>query len=162
MSSYPYSQSSHFVELLNSQQESGSIFLCVALGSSQPPVFSSQANPEDPSFIKDKPTERRSDYSNEQKLGAFWKHSDYFAASPKAAEKENREPEPIQCKQQWQKINDVVCKFSGSYEAETRKKSSGQNENDVLKLAHEIFCNDHKNKFTLDHAWKELRNDQKW
>uniref|UniRef100_A0A0D3ACF4 No apical meristem-associated C-terminal domain-containing protein n=1 Tax=Brassica oleracea var. oleracea TaxID=109376 RepID=A0A0D3ACF4_BRAOL len=28
--------------------------------------------------------------------------------------------------------------------------------------AHEIFYNNHKNKFTLEHAWKELRNDQKW
>ncbi|KAF3529726.1 hypothetical protein DY000_02042429 [Brassica cretica] len=44
----------------------------------------------------------------------------------------------------------------------TKEKSSGCNENDVLKRAHEIFYNNHKNKFTLEHAWKELRNDQKW
>ncbi|KAL0875565.1 hypothetical protein Bca101_025270 [Brassica carinata] len=29
-------------------------------------------------------------------------------------------------------------------------------------MAHQIFCNDHRKKFTLHHAWEELRNDQKW
>lgn len=46
--------------------------------------------------------------------------------------------------------------FGGCYEAATREKSSGCNENDVLKRDHD------KKKFTLEHAWKELRNDQKW
>ncbi|XP_022566772.1 glutathione S-transferase T3-like [Brassica napus] len=59
-------------------------------------------------------------------------------------------------------MNDLVCKFCGAYEAATREKSSGQNDNDVLKLAHKIFFTNHKKKFTLEHAWKELRNDQKW
>ncbi|XP_013607948.1 glutathione S-transferase T2-like [Brassica napus] len=59
-------------------------------------------------------------------------------------------------------MNDLVCKFCGPFEAATREKTSGQNENDVLKRAHEIFYNNHKKKFNLEHAWKELRNDQKW
>ena len=42
------------------------------------------------------------------------------------------------------------------------KKVAVKNGNDVLKLAHEIFFNNHKKKFNLEHAWKELRNDQKW
>ncbi|WZZ57934.1 hypothetical protein YC2023_058041 [Brassica napus] len=46
--------------------------------------------------------------------------------------------------------------------AATREKSSGKNDNDVLKLAHQIFYNNHEKKFTLEHCWKELRNDQKW
>ncbi|KAF3524430.1 hypothetical protein F2Q69_00046959 [Brassica cretica] len=66
------------------------------------------------------------------------------------------------CKQRWHKINDLVCKFCGAYEAASREKSSGQNENDVLRQAHQIFFNNQKKKFTLEHAWKELRNDQKW
>ena len=41
------------------------------------------------------------------------------------------------------------------------KKTSGQNENDVVKAAHEIFYNDHKLKFNLQHAWEELQYDQK-
>ncbi|KAF3571866.1 hypothetical protein F2Q69_00063907 [Brassica cretica] len=80
--------------------------------------------------------------------------------SPKVQGGEKRES--IQCKQRWQKINDLVSKFSGSYEAATRQKTSGMNENDVVKLAHEIFHNDHKIKFNLQHAWEELRFDQKW
>ncbi|CDY07934.1 BnaC03g35890D [Brassica napus] len=34
--------------------------------------------------------------------------------------------------------------------------------NDVVKLTHQIFYNNHQKRFTLEHAWKELRNDQKW
>ncbi|KAF2570300.1 hypothetical protein F2Q70_00005901, partial [Brassica cretica] len=98
---------------------------------------------------------------NEQKSGAFWKRiAAYFAASQKVAGNEVREH--AHCKNRWHKINDQVGKFCGAYVAATREKSSGQNENDVLKLAHEIFFNNHQKKFTLEHAWKELRNDQKW
>uniref|UniRef100_A0A0D2ZWR3 No apical meristem-associated C-terminal domain-containing protein n=1 Tax=Brassica oleracea var. oleracea TaxID=109376 RepID=A0A0D2ZWR3_BRAOL len=66
------------------------------------------------------------------------------------------------CKQRWHKINDQVNKFCGAFEAASREKTSGQNENDVLKLAHEIFFNNPPKKIILEHAWKELRNDQKW
>uniref|UniRef100_A0A0D3D9D3 Myb-like domain-containing protein n=1 Tax=Brassica oleracea var. oleracea TaxID=109376 RepID=A0A0D3D9D3_BRAOL len=98
---------------------------------------------------------------NEQRSIAFWKRiAAYFAASPKLAGSEKRESS--HCKQRWHRINDLVSKFCGAYEAATIEKSSGQNENDVLKLAHEIFFTNYKKKFTLEHAWKELRNDQKW
>lgn len=59
-------------------------------------------------------------------------------------------------------INEGVCKFVGCYEAATKQKSSRQSENDVLIMAHEIFFNDFNVKFTLEHAWLELRHDQKW
>ena len=55
-----------------------------------------------------------------------------------------------------------MCKFVECYDAATKQKSSGQSEDDVLKMAHEIFFNDYKSKFTLEHAWLELRHDQKW
>ena len=67
----------------------------------------------------------------------------------------------MHCKQRWQKINDVACKLCGSYEAATREKTNRQNETDVLKKVHEIFCNNNKKKFNLEHVWMELRNDQK-
>ncbi|XP_024016363.1 glutathione S-transferase T3-like [Eutrema salsugineum] len=67
-----------------------------------------------------------------------------------------------QCKQQWYKINDLVCKLFGAYESASREKASGMNENHVIKMAHQIFFSDQKKKFNLEHAWKELRNDQKW
>ncbi|XP_048605623.1 glutathione S-transferase T3-like [Brassica napus] len=84
----------------------------------------------------------------------------YFAASPKVAATEQRDAN--HCKQRWHKINDQVNKFCGAIEAATREKTSGQNENDVLKSAHEIFFNNHKIFFVFEHAWNELRNDQKW
>ncbi|XP_013614559.1 PREDICTED: glutathione S-transferase T3-like [Brassica oleracea var. oleracea] len=98
---------------------------------------------------------------NEQRSGAFWNRiAAYFAASPKAAATEHRES--THCKQRWHKINDQVNKFCGAFEAATREKTSGKNENDFLNRAHEIFFNNHRKKIILEHAWKELRNDQKW
>ncbi|KAL0789391.1 hypothetical protein Bca101_005637 [Brassica carinata] len=80
--------------------------------------------------------------SNEQKTIAFWKRiAAYYAASPKLAGLQKREP--THCKSRWGKINEG-------------------NENDVLKMAHKIFYNDYKARFTMEHAWLELRHDQKW
>ncbi|XP_024004963.1 uncharacterized protein LOC112082100 [Eutrema salsugineum] len=63
---------------------------------------------------------------------------------------------------QLKRINDHVCKFVACYETALKQQSSGQNENDLMKAAHHIFYNDHMFKFTLEHAWRELRHDQKW
>ena len=167
----------NFVDLLQSQQDSS------GFESSAPPVFGTQAT-EGCNFEESSPAqpkERRSwsptedvvlisswlntskdpVVGNEQRSVAFWKRiATYFNASPKLVGCEKRESS--QCKQRWHKINDIVCKFCGAFEAATRERSSGQNENDVLKLAHKIFFSNHKKKFTLEHAWKELCNDQKW
>ncbi|KAF8098184.1 hypothetical protein N665_0271s0004 [Sinapis alba] len=175
MDSNPYQ---NFVDLLQSQQESS-----LGLETSSIPPFGTQAS-EGSNFEQDSPASRtpRRAWSptddvvlisswlntskdpvvgNEQRCVAFWKRvAAFFSASPKLVGCEKREAS--QCKQRWHKINDLVCKFCGAYEAATREKSSGQNENDVLKLAHKIFFNNHKKKFTLQHAWKELRNDEKW
>ncbi|XP_013601548.1 PREDICTED: glutathione S-transferase T3-like [Brassica oleracea var. oleracea] len=180
-STNPYSMSANFVDLLNSQQESVVPEPCPYASFQH--VGSSQL-PETASFCEDSTTERREMkkwavrddlvlisawlntskdpvVGNEQKAGAFWSRIEaYFAASPKVERGATREA--IQCKQRWQKMNDLVCKFCGSNAAATRQKTSGQNEADTAKLAHEIFYNDHKIKFNLHHAWEELRNDQKW
>uniref|UniRef100_A0A0D3BIL9 Myb-like domain-containing protein n=1 Tax=Brassica oleracea var. oleracea TaxID=109376 RepID=A0A0D3BIL9_BRAOL len=93
--------------------------------------------------------------SNEQRSDAFWTRiAAYFAASRQDGGCEQREAR--HCKQRWHMINDLVCKFCGAYEAASREKTSGQNENDVLKQAHQIFYTNHKKKFLLEHAWKEL------
>ena len=98
---------------------------------------------------------------NEQKAIVFWKRiAAYFASSPKLVGCQKREAS--HCKQRWGTLNEGVCKFVGCYEAATKQKSSGQSEDDVLKMAQEIFFNDFKVKFTLEHAWLELRHDQKW
>ncbi|KAL0876340.1 hypothetical protein Bca101_026045 [Brassica carinata] len=99
--------------------------------------------------------------SNEQKAGAFWKRiEEYFNSSPQLSGSVPREWS--QCKQRWGRINEQVCKFVGSYEAALKEQASGQNENDVMKAAHDIFLNDYGVKFTLEHCWRELRFDQKW
>ena len=186
MDSYPYkNNNAKFVDLLNSQQEVVFSFGqdTGEVSSSQVPLFGTQRS-EDSHVPEDSPAERKERRAwtppddillisswlntskdpvvgNEQKSGAFWKRiAAYFAASQKVVGSEVREH--AHCKNRWHKINDQVGKFCGAYEAATREKSSGQNENDVLKLAHEIFFNNHQKKFTLEHAWKELRNDQKW
>ncbi|XP_018473765.1 glutathione S-transferase T3-like [Raphanus sativus] len=85
--------------------------------------------------------------ANEQRAGTFWDRvTAYYAASPHTAGCLVRKTGD--CKQRWHKINDQVSKFCGSYAAATREKSSGQNEVDK--------------KFTLEHAWRELRYDHKW
>ncbi|XP_013607785.1 PREDICTED: glutathione S-transferase T3-like [Brassica oleracea var. oleracea] len=155
MDSNPYQ---YFVDLFQSQQESS-----IGLESSSIPPFGTQAS-EGSNFEQDSPaarTPRRAWTStddvvlisswlntskdpvvgNEQRFVAFWKRiAAYLSASPKLA----------------------GCEKERRLNAATREKSSGQNENDVLKVAHEIFFNNHKKRFTLEHAWKELRNDQKW
>ncbi|XP_013614366.1 PREDICTED: glutathione S-transferase T3-like [Brassica oleracea var. oleracea] len=99
--------------------------------------------------------------SNQQKLGSFWNRiAEYFNSSPQLSGFAPREWS--QCKQRWRRVNEQVCKFVGSYEAELKEQASGQNENDVMKSAHDIFFNDYQLKFTLEHAWRELRFDQKW
>ncbi|KAL0715395.1 hypothetical protein Bca4012_064717 [Brassica carinata] len=99
--------------------------------------------------------------SNEQKVLAFWKRiEEYVNASPLLVGSASREWS--QCKQRWRRINEQVCKFVGSHEAAMKDQASGQNENDVMKAAHDIFFNDHEVKFSLEHCWRELRFEQKW
>ncbi|XP_048633098.1 glutathione S-transferase T3-like [Brassica napus] len=79
--------------------------------------------------------------ANEQKAGAFWKRiEEYFNSSP-------------------QLIGAVPREWSQSA---LKEQTSGQNENDVMKAAHDIFFNDFNVKFALEHCWRELRFDQKW
>ncbi|XP_022565008.2 glutathione S-transferase T3-like [Brassica napus] len=99
--------------------------------------------------------------ANEQKVVAFWKRIElYFNASPQMIGSVRREWS--QCKQRWGWVNAEVSRFVGCHEAALKEQSSGQNKNDVMKAAHDIFFNDYNVKFTLEHCWRELRFDQKW
>ncbi|XP_022560129.1 glutathione S-transferase T3-like [Brassica napus] len=174
MDSYPSSQTSKFVELLNSQQSIsfGNYEDNVSLSSSQAPYLRNLGT-EDGGETGTERRERRKwapvddillisswlntskdpVVSNEHKSGAFWTRvAAYFAASQKVSG----------CDERLVATRERQVIFCGAYEAATRERSSGQNENDVLKLAHEIFYTNHKKKFSLEHAWKELKNDQKW
>ncbi|KAF3588646.1 hypothetical protein F2Q69_00029848 [Brassica cretica] len=80
--------------------------------------------------------------SNEQKAAKFWKRiEEYVNASPLLIGSVPREWS--QCKQRWGRVNEQVCKSVGSHEAALKEQPSGQNENDVMKAAHDIFFNDY-------------------
>ncbi|XP_024013984.1 glutathione S-transferase T3-like [Eutrema salsugineum] len=97
----------------------------------------------------------------DKKTIAFWKRIvSYFNSSPQLVGQARREVST--CKQRYGRINDYVFKFPGSYEAAVKEKTSGQNINDVMKAAHDIFYNDYLMKFTIEYAWRELRFDTKW
>ncbi|XP_013674117.1 glutathione S-transferase T3-like [Brassica napus] len=154
----------NFVDLLQSQQDFG-----VGSESSPIPLFGTQAT-ESSNFEPESPVESKARrmwtptddnvlisswlntskdpiIGNEQRNDAFWKKiAAYYSASPKIADCDRRGAS--QCKNRWHKINEAV--------------GNGKSETDVLKHAHEIFFNNYKKKFTLEHAWKELRHDQKW
>ena len=141
----PFRESANFVDLLNSQQNVvfGNVTDSVSLSPSQASFFGSQG-PEDSNFADDTQASRKerrawmptddvvliSSWLNtnkdvvvgiEQKSLAFWKRiAAYYNANPKLAGSENREA--THCKNRWQKINDIVCKFCGAYEAATRRK----------------------------------------
>uniref|UniRef100_A0A0D3D981 Myb-like domain-containing protein n=1 Tax=Brassica oleracea var. oleracea TaxID=109376 RepID=A0A0D3D981_BRAOL len=106
-------------------------------------------------------TSKDSIVSNEQKGAAFWKRIvSNYNSSPLLLGTVPREIG--QCKQRWARINDLVCKLCGCYDMALREQRSGQNENDVMKAALDIFNSDQNMKFTLEHAWRELRHDVKW
>ncbi|XP_013589134.1 glutathione S-transferase T3-like [Brassica napus] len=184
----PFSQPGSFQNLLNSQHPNISFSFVtrepsLELSSSDTSVFGTQwadDGKEDEVVVSDRkerrkwtPTEdivligawlntsKDPVMGNEQKTIAFWKRiASYVASSPKLSALQKRDPS--HCKQRWGKIIEGVCKFVGCYEAATKAKSSGMNGDDVLKMAHEIFFTDYKAKFTLEHAWLELRHDKKW
>ncbi|XP_024006835.1 glutathione S-transferase T3-like [Eutrema salsugineum] len=177
----PFTTSQGFVNLLTSQEETPYSFpQTINLGSSELPWFSSQGSDDPSAHVEDRKQKRpwtaKEDVvlisawlntskdpvvSNEQKFGSFWKRiKAYFNSSLELSGPEARGAS--QCKQRWGRLNDQVCKFVGCYEAAVKDQRSGQNETDVMKAAHEIFYNDYQVKFTLEHAWRELRYDQKW
>ena len=156
----------------------------VHTGASEIPPFSSQQS-EAPSPAEDTPTERRerkkwtpaddevliSAWLNtskdavvgiDQKSGTFWKRvGEYYAESPHVLAGGDK-TEHNHCKQRWHKINDWTNKFCGAFAAAERQMTSGQNETDVLKLAHDIYYANHKQKFSVEHVWCVLRYEQKW
>ena len=165
--------STSFINLLASQG-------VIDLDSSEPPCVSSQgvaSQCSDEATVKERRkwspkediiligawlnTSKDPIVSNEQKGLAFWKRIvENYNSSPLLVGTIPRELGQV--KQRWARINDLVCKFSGSYEMALREQRSGQNDNDVMKAALEIFFNDKGFKFNLEHAWRELRHDVKW
>ncbi|XP_010436819.1 PREDICTED: glutathione S-transferase T3-like [Camelina sativa] len=67
-----------------------------------------------------------------------------------------------QCKARWNKINHQVNKFVECYAQACTRRKSGESEDDVLRMAYELYNNDMKKPFLLVHCWRELKHDQKW
>ncbi|CAA7015228.1 unnamed protein product [Microthlaspi erraticum] len=177
MDSYTLGNSRSYLELLQRQQESFH-----PVGSSAIPPFFQPL--DDPLTEEESPVERKvrrkwtqpEDVvlisawlhtskdplrANQQKAGTFWKRiTEFFNSSPTLDGLQPRAP--THCKQRWQKMNNLVCKFVGAYDAAMKQTSSGQNDNDTLFMAHQIFYNDYKFNFNLEYAWTKLRHDQKW
>ncbi|XP_048620068.1 glutathione S-transferase T3-like [Brassica napus] len=151
MDSNPYRQNPNFVGLLNSQQDIafGSYEDSVELSSSQVPFLPTQGT-ADSNFVGNTPPDckerRKWTPSDDMLLISSWLNTSKDAVV-------NNE----------QKLGAFWSRVAAYFSANaTRERSSGQNENDVVKRAHEIFYNNHKKRFLLEHAWNELRNDQKW
>ncbi|XP_024016298.1 glutathione S-transferase T3-like [Eutrema salsugineum] len=154
-----FSSSQGFVNLLTSQEEQTFCFSqSQDLGSHEVPRFSSQV--PDQRNVKERRkwspvedvalisawlnTSKDPIISNEQKVDAFWKRiTTYFNSSKQLVNEQDRESG--QLKQRWQRINDHVSKFVGCYEAALKAQTSGQNENDMMKTAQQIFYNDSSN-----------------
>ncbi|XP_048599612.1 glutathione S-transferase T3-like [Brassica napus] len=99
--------------------------------------------------------------NTEQKAGAFWKRIiDYYNASPLLVGTIPRELTPA--KQRWARINADVSKFVGCYDQAMREQKSGENDDDLMKAALDYYFKDQGHKFGMEHAWRELRRDQKW
>ncbi|XP_023644547.1 glutathione S-transferase T3-like [Capsella rubella] len=99
---------------------------------------------------------------NDQRSGTFWKRiSEYYAASEHVLN--GGEPRlPDHCKQRWGRISKEVSHFCGAFASAEAEKASGMNDVDILKNAHHIYKTLHLKKFTLEHCWVELKNEQKW
>uniref|UniRef100_A0A0D3ADM6 Myb-like domain-containing protein n=1 Tax=Brassica oleracea var. oleracea TaxID=109376 RepID=A0A0D3ADM6_BRAOL len=139
--------SSSFVNLLASQ---GS----VDLDSAETPLFSTQSLQE--SSVKER---RKWSVKEDLILIGVWLNT----SKDSIVGNEQKVPRELgQCKQRWARINDLVCKFAGCYDTALREQRSGQNDNDVMKAALDIFNSDQNIKFNLEHAWRELRHDVKW
>uniref|UniRef100_A0A0D3DSA4 GRF-type domain-containing protein n=1 Tax=Brassica oleracea var. oleracea TaxID=109376 RepID=A0A0D3DSA4_BRAOL len=191
-SKYPYSQSSSYIGLLNSQHETvnhenypyGSFHSSVNLGASEIPPFSSQ-QPDVPDQPIVTPVERRERkkwtpamdevlisgwlntskdvvVGNDQNAQTFWERVEAYCKASPHGRAGGVMTENLHCKQRWHKINDLTNKFCGAFATAERQMTSGQNDNDVLKSAHQIFYSDHNMKFNLGHAWCVLRHEQKW
>ncbi|XP_010418796.1 PREDICTED: glutathione S-transferase T3-like [Camelina sativa] len=99
--------------------------------------------------------------SNEQRLTSFWKRvAEYYKANDGSAGSSARGPS--QCKARWNKINLQVNKFVGCYAQASTRRKNRESEDDVMRMAYELYNNDMKKPFMLGHCWRELKHDQKW
>ncbi|CAA7017820.1 unnamed protein product [Microthlaspi erraticum] len=99
--------------------------------------------------------------ATDQKAAAFWKRvCNYYHGC--IAVKDLPPREWNSCKQRWTKVNKEVQKFCGCFDQASRQATSGQSDDDVYQMAYKFYNQDMKTNFILEHAWRALKNDQKW
>ncbi|KAF3548815.1 hypothetical protein DY000_02006574 [Brassica cretica] len=126
----------------------------VDIGASEIPPFSSQQS-EAPSQPQDTPVEhmvrRKWTPHDDEVVISAWLNT------PKDAVVGNS----MKLQTFWKRVDEYFAATLHEKILE-RQITSGQSDNDVLKLAHEIFYSNQGQKFTLEHAWCVLRHEQKW
>ncbi|XP_013679861.1 glutathione S-transferase T3-like [Brassica napus] len=137
-----YTSGSNFVDLLQSQR---------VFGSSEVPIFGTQQTVDSnlgPESVVERRERRRWTPSNDILLISSWLNTSKDAV--------------VGTEQRSCAFWSRIASYFAASQKVAGEKTSGQNETDVLKKAHEIFYNNYKKKFTLEYAWMELCNDQKW
>ncbi|CAK8577424.1 unnamed protein product [Lathyrus sativus] len=65
-------------------------------------------------------------------------------------------------KSRWHLLNKHCQWFCGNYKLAVANKKSGQSETDVMEEARKIFFQVHHQRFTIEHAWRLLKDEPKW
>ncbi|XP_024628620.1 glutathione S-transferase T3-like [Medicago truncatula] len=98
---------------------------------------------------------------NDQRGDSFWKR--IGEAYNNHRDKNFQERKPTALKGRWhKKINPRISKFVGCYKDVVALKKSGASESDNISAAKDIYYQDVHEHFTLENAWKLLRDEPKW
>ncbi|PNX54585.1 glutathione S-transferase t2-like protein [Trifolium pratense] len=65
-------------------------------------------------------------------------------------------------KSRWHLLNKHCQWFCGSYKLAVANKKSGQSETDIMDEARKLFAQVHHQRFTMEHAWRLLKDEPKW
>ncbi|KAK2434803.1 glutathione S-transferase T3 [Trifolium repens] len=65
-------------------------------------------------------------------------------------------------KSRWHLLNKHCQWFCGSYKLVVANKKSGQSERDVMDEACKLFVQVRHQRFTMEHAWRLLKDEPKW
>ncbi|XP_058759812.1 glutathione S-transferase T3-like [Vicia villosa] len=97
----------------------------------------------------------------DQKGDYFWKR--ICEAYNKHRDKNYQERNLLALKGRWhKKINPSVQKLFWCYKQALAAKKSGSYEINIISTAHNIYYQDEHEKFTLEEAWRLLKDEPKW
>jgi len=98
---------------------------------------------------------------NNQRGDSFWKRIGEAYNNLRDKNFQERKQEAL--KGRWhKKINPSILKFVGCYKDVVALKKSGASKSDNISTAKDIYYQDVREQFTLENAWKLLRDEPKW